>query len=49
MVLRRVQKESSAALKRLKLKGDKLDLHRARLGESEVQDVILGIEYSINA
>ncbi|MDU8358453.1 DUF2971 domain-containing protein [Pseudomonas syringae group sp. J309-1] len=47
MVVRRVEKESSAALKRLKLKGDKLDLHRARLGESEVQDVIRGIEYSI--
>ncbi|MCK9744194.1 DUF2971 domain-containing protein [Pseudomonas syringae] len=45
MVIRRVEKESSAALKRLKLKGQKLDLHRARLGESEVQDAIRGIEY----
>ncbi|CAM3267053.1 DUF2971 domain-containing protein [Pseudomonas fragariae (ex Marin et al. 2024)] len=45
MVIRRVEKESSAALKRLKLKGQRLDLHRARLGETEVQDAIRGIEY----
>lgn len=47
MVLRRVEKETSASLKRLRLRGEKLDVHRAKLGNSEVNEVIRGIEYYI--
>ncbi|MBX8543421.1 DUF2971 domain-containing protein [Pseudomonas cichorii] len=45
MVVRRVEKESSASLKRLKLRGEKIDSHCAKLGHSVVEEVIRGIHY----
>lgn len=47
MVLRRVEKETAASLKRLRLRGEKLEIHRAKLGNSEVNEAIRGIEYYI--
>ena len=47
MVVRRVEKEASVSLKRLRLRGEKLDVHRAKLGLSEVNEVLRGIEYFV--
>lgn len=49
MVLRRVEKETSASLKRLRLRGEKMDAHRAKLGTTEVNNIIRGIEYYITS
>lgn len=46
MIVRRVEKEATVSFKRLRLRGEKLDVHRAKLGLTQVNEVIRGIEYS---